>query len=224
MGAPPKLSRAPLVRAPGESDDDAHARFRREKCIGVECDGDCLNRNMEIECDPATCPMGDKCQNRCFAARLGSKVSVEKAGRCGRGLFAREPIPEGAFVVEALGELISEEEAQERLATARANGDEHYYMLAASDAATKGLVIDATRKGNEFRWANHSCDPSCRLEKWRCGSQDRYGIVALRSIKPGEELTYDYRWASFERCYCGAANCVGVMDGVKKNPVGAAAR
>ncbi|KAH8055795.1 SET domain-containing protein [Aureococcus anophagefferens] len=224
MGAPPQLSRAPLVRAPGESDDDARARFRREKCVGVECDGDCLNRNLQIECNPATCPMGDKCQNRCFAAKLGSKVSVEKADQCGWGLFAGEPIAKRAFVVEALGELISEEEAQERLATARANGDEDYYMLAASDAATKGLVIDATRKGNEARFANHSCDPSCRLEKWRCGSQDRYGIFALRSVKPGEQLTYDYRWASFERCYCGAANCVGVMDGVKKNPVGAAAR
>ena len=224
MGAPPQLSRAPLVRAPGESDDDARARFRREKCVGVECDGDCLNRNLQIECNPATCPMGDKCQNRCFAAKLGSKVSVEKADQCGWGLFAGEAIAKRAFVVEALGELISEEEAQQRLATARANGDEDYYMLAASDAATKGLVIDATRKGNEARFANHSCDPSCRLEKWRCGSQDRYGIFALRSVKPGEQLTYDYRWASFERCYCGAANCVGVMDGVKKNPVGAAAR
>ncbi|KAH8074822.1 hypothetical protein JL720_10562 [Aureococcus anophagefferens] len=221
MGAPPQLSRAPLVRAPGESDDDA--RFR-QRSAPARCDGDCLNRNLQIECNPATCPMGDKCQNRCFAAKLGSKVSVEKADQCGWGLFAGEPIAKRAFVVEALGELISEEEAQERLATARANGDEDYYMLAASDAATKGLVIDATRKGNEARFANHSCDPSCRLEKWRCGSQDRYGIFALRSVKPGEQLTYDYRWASFERCYCGAANCVGVMDGVKKNPVGAAAR
>ncbi|EGB02883.1 hypothetical protein AURANDRAFT_8073, partial [Aureococcus anophagefferens] len=101
-------------------------------------------------------------------------------------------IPERAFVVEALGELITEEEASERLATARANGDEHYYMLAASDAATKGLVIDATRMGNSWRYANHSCDPNCRLEKWRCGSSDRYGIFALRSVKPGEQLTYDY--------------------------------
>ncbi|KAH8044252.1 SET domain-containing protein [Aureococcus anophagefferens] len=160
MGAPPQLSRAPL-----------------------------------IECNPATCPMGDKCQNRCFAAKLGSKVSVEKADQCGWGL-RRRAHRQAPFVVEALGELISEEEAQERLATARANGDEDYYMLAASDAATKGLAIDADAQGQR-RAANHSCDPSCRLEKWRCGSQDRYGIFALRSVKPGEQLTYDYRWASF---------------------------
>ncbi|KAH8076161.1 SET domain-containing protein [Aureococcus anophagefferens] len=223
MGAPPKLSRAPLVRAPGESDDDARSRFRREKCIGVECDGDCLNRNMEIECDPATCPMGDKCQNRCFAAKLGSKVSVEKAGRCGRGLFAREPIPEGAFVVEALGELISEEEAQERSRRARQR---------------RRALLHARGVGRGDQGARHRRDAQGQrvpLGEPQLRPELPPREVALREPGPlrhlrpavhqaGRGAAYDYRWASFERCYCGAANCVGVMDGVKKNPVGAAAR
>lgn len=57
----------------------------------------------------------------------------------------------------------------------------------------------------------------------RAVARDRYGICALRSVEPGE-LTYNYRWTSFDRCCCGAATCVGVMNSVKKNRLGAAAR
>ena len=57
----------------------------------------------------------------------------------------------------------------------------------------------------------------------RAVARDRYGICALRSVEPGE-LTYNYRWTSFDRCCRGAATCVGVMNSVKKNRLGAAAR
>jgi hypothetical protein len=58
---------------------------------------------------------------------------------------------------------------------------------------------------------NHSCHPNCRAEEER----GRVWISALRNIKAGEELTYDYalknRGSVAMPCHCGARNCRGSM-------------
>ncbi|WP_449425313.1 SET domain-containing protein [Rhodanobacter lindaniclasticus] len=57
-------------------------------------------------------------------------------------------------------------------------------------------VIDANQRGNTARWINHSCAPNCRavVEESASGDprRDKVMIEAIRAIKPGEELTYDY--------------------------------
>ncbi len=72
-------------------------------------------------------------------------------------------------------------------------------------------MIDAGRGGNEARWINHSCDPNCETIE----EDDRIFIYALRSLRVGEELFYDYKIVPAERrtkklekefdCLCGAA-------------------
>jgi len=71
---------------------------------------------------------------------------------------------------------------------------------------------------NPANWApqNHSCDPNTTYEG--------LNVVALRNISKGEELTLSY--ASFLdehmepfNCRCGAANCCGLVTGVKNNSV-----
>ena len=61
-------------------------------------------------------------------------------------------------------------------------------------------------------FVNHSCSPNCESDQFG----DRIWIVALRDIKAGEELTYDYCLWDGEPgdeapCYCGAGNCRGTM-------------
>ena len=62
---------------------------------------------------------------------------------------------------------------------------------------------------------NHSCDPNT-------GIKGRVTFIALRDIKPGEELTFDYsisedsEWEM--RCKCGAKNCRGIIKGVRLLP------
>jgi len=78
-------------------------------------------------------------------------------------------------------------------------------------------VIDAGVNGNEARYVNHGCDPNCQS----ITQNKRIFIEALRTIRPGEELAYDYQIqrddddpADVEQifaCRCGAQKCRGSM-------------
>ncbi|HEX6007521.1 MAG TPA: SET domain-containing protein-lysine N-methyltransferase, partial [Burkholderiales bacterium] len=84
------------------------------------------------------------------------------------------------------------------------------------------VVIDATRYGSSARYINHSCRPNCEA----IDEDGRIFIEALRNIRPGEELTYDYNLVLEERhtpalkrahpCYCGAPRCRGTLLGRKR--------
>ena len=78
-------------------------------------------------------------------------------------------------------------------------------------------VIDAGVNGNEARFVNHGCDPNCQTVQ----IDARIFIEAIRTIRPGEELAYDYRIQRDDddpadidavfACRCGARNCRGSM-------------
>jgi SET domain-containing protein len=84
------------------------------------------------------------------------------------------------------------------------------------------MVIDATTGGNSARWINHSCAPNCEA----VDDDDRIYIETLRAIRPGEELSYNYRIELEERhtpelkllyqCRCGARRCKGTILNVKR--------
>ena len=54
--------------------------------------------------------------------------------------------------------------------------------------------------------------------KWHVLGELRIGIFAVKDIKSGEELTYDYRFQLHEsikiKCLCGSPSCVGLL-GIK---------
>ncbi len=71
--------------------------------------------------------------------------------------------------------------------------------------------------GNEARFINHGCDPNC--QSTTCESA--IFIEAIRTIRPGEELAYDYQIQrdaddapdvdEVFACRCGAQSCRGSM-------------
>lgn len=130
----------------------------------------------------------------------------------GSGLFAARTIAKGERIVEYVGERISQKEADRRHALKDAE-DGHTFLFTI-DART---VIDAGVGGNDSRFINHSCAPSCEVYN----VDGRLFVEALRVIEKGEELAYDYNLtrdsddtAESERifaCRCGAAECRGSM-------------
>jgi len=145
------------------------------------------------------------------------KVVVRRSVIHGRGIFAANRIAKGARIIEYTGERISHAEADRRYAKLHENSS-HTMLFAATDK----VVIDATKRGGPARWINHSCAPNCEANE----EEGRVFIDAIRTIKPGEELSYDYSLVLEERhtpklkrehpCYCGARNCRGTLLGKKR--------
>lgn len=123
----------------------------------------------------------------------GFALSVRRANT-GRGLFAIEPIPKGACIIEYIGVPISEEEAAE---------DNGKYLF----EVDPGKTIDGNIKENTARYINHSCRPNCEAD----GPKGHVYILATRNIKAGEELFYDYGKEYFNRHIkpkgCRCAKC-----------------
>ena len=106
------------------------------------------------------------------------KVFRVARSRTGLGLFAIEPIRKGAFIVEYRGRKITTKQA-ERL---EARGNRYLYEI------NNRWTIDGTNRKNLGRYANHSCRPNA--ESHTIGH--KVIIRAIRNIKPGVEITYDY--------------------------------
>ena len=144
------------------------------------------------------------------------RFSVRRSTIHGRGVFALRPIRKGARVIEYTGEPISNREADRRYASQYSSP---HTMLFIVDAKT---VIDANRQGNSARWINHSCSPNCEA----VDDEGRIYIEAIRDIRRGDELTYDYNLVLDERhtpaaksahpCCCGAQRCRGTLLGTKR--------
>jgi len=140
---------------------------------------------------------------------------VRNSGIHGKGVFATTRIQAGTRLIEYKGERLTEAQVDKRYA----NDDNPHTFLFALDG---GMVIDATTGGNSARWINHSCAPNCEA----VDDDNRIYIETLRAIRPGEELSYNYRIELEERhtpelkrlyqCRCGARGCRGTILQPKK--------
>ena len=103
------------------------------------------------------------------------KTVVVKRAHAGLGLFAAWPIKKGERIVEYTGRAISKEE--EYTSNSKYLFEVH-----------KCLTIDGALRKNVARYINHSCRPNCEPEI----EKGRVFIDAIKNIKEGEELGYDY--------------------------------
>src|SRR5690606_22005855 len=137
----------------------------------------------------------------------------------GNGVFATETIAKGERIVRYKGMLRTHDEVDEEYGDEDENG--HTFLLTLND----DYVIDANAEGNIARWIHHRRQPNreAGTEENPKGKRhkDKVFIEAIRTIKPGEELTYNYgitldephtaKLKKLWACKCGAKNCTGTM-------------
>jgi SET domain-containing protein len=100
----------------------------------------------------------------------------------GWGVFALEDIPKNKRIIDYAGERITAKQSTPREEKYLAQGHIWCFTL------NRNWVIDANVGGNVARFINHACRPNCYSHI----SRGVIWIRAGRSIKAGEELTYDY--------------------------------
>uniref|UniRef100_A0A7N0TNE1 Histone-lysine N-methyltransferase ASHH2 n=1 Tax=Kalanchoe fedtschenkoi TaxID=63787 RepID=A0A7N0TNE1_KALFE len=181
---------------------------------GLGCGEECLNRMLNIECVRGTCPCGDHCSNQQFQERKYAKLKSFKSGKKGYGLCSEEDIGRGQFLIEYVGEVLDMPAYEARQKDYASKGHKHFYFMTLNGSE----VIDACSKGNLGRFINHSCEPNCRTEKWMVNGEICIGLFAVRSIKKGEEVTFDYNYvrvfgAAAKKCDCGSSQCRGFIGG-----------
>ncbi|KAL3641727.1 hypothetical protein CASFOL_012542 [Castilleja foliolosa] len=182
------------------------------------CGAKCLNRMLNIECVRGTCPCAELCSNQQFQKRKYAKLKWVRCGKKGFGLQALDNISPGKFLIEYVGEVLDTRAYEARQKEYALQGHKHFYFMTLNGSE----VIDACAKGNLGRFINHSCDPNCRTEKWMVKGEVCVGLFAVRDIKKGEEVTFDYNYvrvfgAAAKKCVCGAPNCRGYIGGDPTN-------
>jgi SET domain-containing protein len=147
----------------------------------------------------------------------GTPYAVRRSKIHGRGVFAARTIPKGTRIVEYRGRRIRTNSPRNFIPTRAKRTDPH---LPVRDRQRHG--DRRGQRGNAARWINHSCKPNCEA----VDEDGRIYIEAIRTIRPGEELGYDYnitledphtpqekrRWP----CLCGARSCRGTLLGRKR--------
>jgi len=117
--------------------------------------------------------------------------------RTGLGLFATRPIKKKSRIAEYKGPLLTTKQAFK----AEQRGNRYLYEI------NSRWTIDGTPRRNIARYFNHSCNPNAETYDVK----HRVFIRALRNIKPGEEIVYDYGIDYLKnvigRSYCQCSRC-----------------
>jgi len=118
-----------------------------------------------------------------------------KRSSSGLGLYSNVSFKKDDFVIEYTGKLMDTKLADEKNSR---------YLFAINSRWT----IDGSGRKNSSRYLNHSCRPNC--EAWIDGK--KILIYALKKIKPGDELNYNYGKEYFDEYVkpngCKCAYCL----------------
>ena len=136
---------------------------------------------------------------------MAKLYKIKKSNIDNKGLYAAKNIKAGRKVINYKGKIITVKETERNK---KFDNDKAIYLF----NLNKKYDLDGDFEYNTARLINHSCSPNCEVE----GKGLKLWIFALRDIKKGEELSYDYGFGydkDYKQfvCRCGAKNCVGYI-------------
>ena len=130
---------------------------------------------------------------------------IKKSNIDNRGLYASRDIKDGTKIIEYKGKIVTKKKVEE---DSKFDNDKAIYLF----NLNKKYDLDGDFRYNTARLINHSCNPNCEVS----GVGLKVWVYAIRDIKKGEELSYDYGFGYDEYykdfpCKCGSKNCVGYI-------------
>ncbi|VVB78337.1 SET domain protein [uncultured archaeon] len=146
-----------------------------------------------------------------------NKIKSCRSNISGKGLFAQKEIKKGETICFMEGDLIDIDEMIGRIDNGFEKGSDPL-------GVDHEMYIDLDEP---YRSANHSCDPNSFL-------RGRNELIALKDIKPGEEITFDYSTTMDDnrkkiedsggilwtmKCKCGSKNCRKIVDQFRTLPL-----
>lgn len=161
-----------------------------------------------FECNQA-CACWQTCKNRVVQSGIKVRLQLYRTAKMGWGVRALQSIPQGSFICEYVGELISDAEADVR--------EDDSYLFDLDNKDGEVYCIDARYYGNVSRFINHLCEPNLIPVRVFMSHQDlrfpRIAFFSGRDIRAGEELGFDYGdrfWdikSKYFTCQCGSERC-----------------
>ena len=132
----------------------------------------------------------------------------------GIGIVATEDIKKGTRIIQYIGEKVTKKEGDKRSAARikkflknKKEGSVYIFEL------NNKFDIDGSPLYNKARYINYSCNPNCEVDI----IDNEIWIIAIKKIKKGHELNYDYGYPfdkddySDHNCKCGSSNCIGYI-------------
>jgi uncharacterized protein len=137
---------------------------------------------------------------------FNKKLITKDTGKYGKGVFAREDIKKGEILHVLNGKKLDLNDVVDKVLSGKEAEDDPLQT-------GRRTYIDLDEFSRTF---NHSCNPNGGIRKIS-------ELFALRDIKSGEQITYDYSltiaptiWKM--KCKCGSKNCRKVLGDVLSVP------
>ena len=136
------------------------------------------------------------------AAYLSPKLEAHlHPDKGGWGVYVREWVWAGELLTVWSGEIVTGDQL------ARLSAISQRYSVQVEE----DLYLVTTRPPEPADMVNHCCDPNA-------GLSGQIALVALRDIRPGEEVCFDYAMTDGTpydefNCACGAPHCRGRVTG-----------
>ena len=129
------------------------------------------------------------------------KAYVRSTKKYGKGVFAKAPIKKGEIIARFDGPTYQEWD---------------YWTDYLFDHVIQYAPKRWRTSNGIAKLLNHSCDPNC-------GIKARFNVVAMRDIKKGEEITWDYEMTERSthwhlKCKCGSPLCRKKIGNFRKMP------
>ena len=162
------------------------------ECTSKQCP--CYNANRECDPDVCKCCMNLNevvhCNNNQIQRGLKQRIIMAPSRVAGWGAYAANDIPEiNTLISEYCGEMITQEEAERRGRVYDKNMCSYLFDL------NSDYAVDAMRKGNKIRFANHSSDNfNIKPKVMMVNGDHRIGLYNIRPIRANEELFFNYKY------------------------------